>query len=148
VALVAAMASSLKSWGTLLLLLGLQCSLLAQSTSRRAFMEYHHLNPNRAFSAYRCDEVVKEKRLMRRISYTFLHMSRYELEQVCISGNLTDRLKNSYFWTRVRIKVLQCSWVRYTYKDTKSYNHVLFHCGDEGYVDRIEDVTVLEPIFD
>ncbi|XP_076401034.1 epididymal secretory protein E3-beta [Peromyscus maniculatus bairdii] len=144
------MASSLKSWGTLLLLLGLRYSLLAQSTSRRAFMEYHHLNPNRAFSAYRCDELMTDKGLKPKISHLFVHMSWYRVEHVCISNNFKDRYKNSYVWAQMPIKVLQCHWDNYIsrYIETRSYNYVLFHCNAHGHVDSIEDMKMLEPIFD
>ncbi|XP_036054680.1 epididymal secretory protein E3-beta [Onychomys torridus] len=144
------MASSLKPWHMFLLLLGLQYSLLAQSNSRREFMEYHHLNPNKDFSAYRCDELMTEKGLKPKISHSFVQLSWYKVEHVCLSGNFRDRYKNSYVWAQMPIKVLKCYWDSYMsrYIEIKSYSYVQFHCGADGYVDSIEDMKMLEPIFD
>ncbi|ERE89955.1 epididymal secretory protein E3-beta-like protein [Cricetulus griseus] len=149
VALVAAMEPSLKAWGLLVFLLCLQYSSLAQSTSRREFMEYHHLSPHKEFSGYSCDVLMTEKGLKPKISHSFVYMAWYKVEHICISGNWKDRYRNSYVWAQTPIKVLECHRENFKgkYIEKRSYNYVQFHCNADGYVDSIEDMKVLEPIF-
>ncbi|CAH6778997.1 epididymal secretory protein E3-beta [Phodopus roborovskii] len=143
------MASSLKAWHLLVSLLYLQCSLLAQSTSRREFMEQHHLSSHKEFSAYSCDALMTDKGLKPKISHSFVYIAWYKVEHMCISGNWKYRYKNSYVWAQTPIKVLTCQWENFKskYAERRSYNYVQFHCNADGYVDSIEDMKPLEPIF-
>ncbi|KAL1780705.1 epididymal secretory protein E3-beta [Sigmodon hispidus] len=149
VALVPAMVTFLKSWDMLVLLLCLQYSLLVQSTSRREFMEYHHLDPNKEFSEYKCNVLMADKDLKPKISHLFIYISWYKVEHICVSGNWKDRYKDSYVWAQTPIKVLRCNWenAKQSYTERRSYNYMQFHCNADGYVDSIEDTKVLEPIF-
>lgn len=89
--LVPALMSSLKAWALLLLLLCLQHSLLAQSTSRRQFMEHHHLSPNKMFSDYNCDVLMTDKAVKPKLSHMFVYMTWYKVEHICIGSNWRDR---------------------------------------------------------
>ncbi|XP_052047549.1 epididymal secretory protein E3-beta-like [Apodemus sylvaticus] len=146
--LVPALMSSLKAWNMLLLLLCLQCSLSAQSSSRREFMEHHHLSPHKVFSAYSCDVLMTDKALKPKPSHLFVYMTWYKVEHICISSDWKDRYKNLYVWPQTPIKVLRCEWesLKNRYTENRSYGYVQFHCNADGYVDSIEDMKVLEPI--
>ncbi|XP_008830802.1 epididymal secretory protein E3-beta [Nannospalax galili] len=145
------MASFLKAGGVFLVLLCFLCKLLVQSEnpSRRGFMELHHLNPSKEFSEYNCDVLMKEKALKSRIFHVFIYISWFRVEHMCISGNWKDRYKNSYVWAQMPIKVLKCHLdsSRNHYRENRSYNYVQFHCNVDGYVDSIEDMKILQPIF-
>ncbi|XP_010642527.1 epididymal secretory protein E3-beta [Fukomys damarensis] len=152
VALVTEMMSSLKVWGLLLTLLCLRCGLLAQSKdiSRREFMEKHHLSPSQEFSAYKCDFLMKEREALKhKIPHLFIYISWYKVEHICYSGNKNDHYRNVYVWAQVPIKVLKCHWEGFTdsYRESRSYNYIQFHCNINGYVDSIEDMKLIEPIF-
>ncbi|EDL20845.1 epididymal secretory protein E3-beta precursor [Mus musculus] len=146
--LVPALMSSLKAWALLLLLLCLQHSLLAQSTSRRQFMEHHHLSPNKMFSDYNCDVLMTDKAVKPKLSHMFVYMTWYKVEHICIGSNWRDRYKNMYIWAQTPIKVLRCQWesLKNRYTERRSYSYVQFHCNADGYVDSIEDIKALEPI--
>ncbi|XP_031218533.1 epididymal secretory protein E3-beta [Mastomys coucha] len=146
--LMSALMSSLKAWDLLLLLLCLQHSLPAQSTSRRQFLEHHHLNPYKAFSVYNCDVLMTDKALKPKLSHPFVYMTWYKVEHICIGSNWKDRYKNLYVWAQTPIKVLRCQWesLKSRYTERRSYSYVQFHCNADGYVDSIEDMKVLEPI--
>nr|XP_004672408.2 epididymal secretory protein E3-beta-like [Jaculus jaculus] len=150
VALVTRMASSPKAWGTLVVLLCLQHRPLVQSkyTSRREFMDKHHLSPTHEFSAYKCTVLMSEKDLQAEVSHLFIYISWYKVEHICVSGNWKDRYKNSYVWAQTPIKVLECHWDSFknSYMESRSYSYVQFHCNMDGYVDDIEDMKIIETI--
>ncbi|XP_047397876.1 epididymal secretory protein E3-beta [Sciurus carolinensis] len=145
------MASSLKVCGTLLALLCLQCSLLVHSEniSRRQFMEAHHLNPGQDFSSYKCNNLMKKETLRHKLSHQFIYISWYKIEHMCLSGKWNDRYRNAYVWAQNPIKILACHWnkLKNNYIESRSYNHVQFHCSMDGYVDSIEDAQIIQPIF-
>ncbi|KAM6181299.1 epididymal secretory protein E3-beta-like [Erethizon dorsatum] len=146
------MVSFLKVWGTLLILLCLLSRPLAQSKdiSRRKFMEEHHLSPSQEFSAYKCDFLMKEREaLMHKISHLFIYISWYKVEHICYSSNWNDRYRNVYVWAQMPIKVLKCHRDSFTnsYRESRSYSYIQFHCSINGYVDSIEDMKIIEPIF-
>ncbi|XP_005412201.1 PREDICTED: epididymal secretory protein E3-beta [Chinchilla lanigera] len=146
------MASSLKVWVTFLTLLCIQCRLLVQSKdiSRRKFMEEYHLTPSQEFSAYKCDFLMKEREALKhKISHLFIYVSWYKVDRICYSSNWNDRYRNIYVWAQIPIKVLQCHWESFTnsYRESRSYNYIQFHCNINGYVDSIEDMMLIEPIF-
>ncbi|XP_034353112.1 epididymal secretory protein E3-beta [Arvicanthis niloticus] len=146
--LVPAMMSSLRAGGMILLLLCLQYNLPAQCTSRRQFMEHHHLSPNKEFSDYSCDVLMTDKALKPKPSHPFVYMTWYKVEHICTSNSWKDRFKNLYVWAQTPIKVLRCQWesLKNRYTERRSYSYVQFHCNADGYVDSIEDMKVLEPI--
>lgn len=92
---------------------------------------------------------MKEKALKPKMAHLFIYISWYKVEHICISGNWKDRYRNSYVWAQMPIKVLKCHLEssRNRYRESRSYNYVQFHCNMDGYVDDIEDMKILEPIF-
>ncbi|XP_075806221.1 epididymal secretory protein E3-beta [Microtus pennsylvanicus] len=142
------MASSQKAWGVLALLLCLQLSPCTQSSSRREFLDQHHLNTDKGFFLYSCDALMTEKGLKPKSLHIFVYMPWYKVEHTCISGNWKYRYKNSYVWTQTPVKVLYCYWEKFKkkYTEIRNYNYVQFHCNADGYVDSIEDMMLMEPI--
>jgi hypothetical protein len=151
VTLVAEMTSSLKAWGTFLALLWLQCRLLVHGNDipRREFMAKHHLNPSQEFHAYKCDVLMRERALEHQTSHLFLYTLWYKIEQICVSGNWKNWFKNTYIWAQGPIRVLKCHRESFanSYRESRSYSYVQFHCSMGGYVDSIEDIKIIEPLF-
>ncbi|KAG3260787.1 epididymal protein 3B [Ictidomys tridecemlineatus] len=144
------MASSLKVWVTLLVLLCLQCSLLlhSENVSRRKFMEEHHLSPSQDFASYKCNNLMKKGNLSHKLSHMFIYISWYKIEHVCVSSKWNDRYRNTYIWAQRPIKTLTCHWEKLNnYRETRSYSYIQFHCSMDGYVDNIEDVKLIKPPF-
>ncbi|XP_012921121.1 epididymal secretory protein E3-beta [Heterocephalus glaber] len=124
------MTSSLKVWGILLTLLGLQCRLLAPSKdiSRQKFMEDHHLCPSQEFSAYKCDFLLNEREAVKhKILHLFIYISWYKVEHICYSSNRNDHNRNVYVWPQVPIKVLKCHWESFTNSYRESRSSTIFN---------------------
>ncbi|XP_038165642.1 LOW QUALITY PROTEIN: epididymal secretory protein E3-beta [Arvicola amphibius] len=140
------MASSLTAWGVLVLLLCLQHSPLAQSSSRREFLDQHHLNTDKEFFLYSCDALMTEKGLKPKSLHIFVYMPWYKVEHTCISGNWKDRYKNSYVWTQTPVKVLKLLLDAFKKKYTEIKNITTMfscHCNADGYIDSISKRTMM-----
>ncbi|XP_006163150.1 epididymal secretory protein E3-beta [Tupaia chinensis] len=145
------MASFLKIWGIILAFSFLLCRLVVynKDISWREFMKQHHLSPSKTFSSYKCDDLMREREALRdKESHVFIYASWHKIDRVCYSQNGKDRYGNVYVWVEQPFKILKCQkeTSKNSYIETRSYNHIQFHCSMDGYVDRIEDINVLEPL--
>ncbi|XP_002717926.1 epididymal secretory protein E3-beta [Oryctolagus cuniculus] len=145
------MASSPKLWIILLFSVCLPCRLLVHSKdfSWKEFMERHYLSPNREFSVYTCDVLMKQKEAPKdKNPHIFIYIPWYKIEHICVKGTWNDRYRNAYVWTRNTLKVLKCYHEKSenVYKESRGYNHIQFHCNMDGYVDSIESLNLTEPI--
>ncbi|XP_006835610.1 PREDICTED: epididymal secretory protein E3-beta-like [Chrysochloris asiatica] len=144
------MASYLKALGPVLVLLSPLWGQLIedQNHSRKEFMKQHHLSPALEFNQYKCNILMKKLQSVRnKASHIFLYAPWYQIDNICFN-NWVERHKNVYIWGHQAFKVLKCSRKnnKSNYRETRSYSHIKFHCGTNGFVDRMRDMNVLQII--
>lgn len=113
-------------------------------------MEDYHLSPSQEFSAYKCDFLMKERQALKHKTFhLFIYISWYRVEHICYNSKWNDRYRNIYVWAQIPIRVLKCHWESFTnsYRESRGYNYIEFHCNINGYVDSIEDMKLIEPMF-